>query len=119
MYLINQPTSIMSEEVFWIYITAKDIDEARTIGRTVVQERLAACANIAAGIESFYWWDGALQHENEVMLIVKSTRSLLTALIDRIRNLHSYDCPCIEVLPVIGGNPDYLQWIQEETRPRS
>ncbi len=105
----------MVDDLFWVYITTKDADEARTIGRRVVQERLAACCNIIDHTESFYWWDGELQHDTEAILIAKTQKATLQQLIEKIKSLHSYTCPGIEVLPVVSGNPDYLVWIRENT----
>lgn len=99
-----------------VYITCKDADEARTIGRAIVDERLAACANIIDGMNSFYWWDGAVQSEREAVLIVKTKESLVPELTARVKALHSYKVPCVVALPIVGGNQDFLDWIELETR---
>jgi len=99
-----------------VYITAKDRDEARRIGRQLVDERLAACANVIDGVESIYWWDGAVREESEAALVVKTKEALVPQLIERVKALHSYDCPCIVALPILDGNPAFLQWIADETR---
>jgi periplasmic divalent cation tolerance protein len=103
--------------VSFCYVTAGSRDEALSIGRTVVQERLAACANVVDGMTSIYWWQGALEQAVEAMLILKTRAELVERLIERIRQLHSYDCPCVVALPVAAGNPDYLDWIARETAP--
>lgn len=102
---------------FFVYVTAADAAEAERIGRTAVGERLAACANILDGMRSLYWWQGRLEEAQETVLILKTTNERLDALIARVRALHSYDCPCIEALEVVAGNPDYLAWLARETRP--
>jgi periplasmic divalent cation tolerance protein len=101
----------------FLYITAADVAEARRLGRTVVEERLAACANILPGATSIYRWDGAVTEAEEAVLIVKSTEALAPALTERLRALHSYDVPCIIVVPIAGGSPDFLAWIEAETSP--
>ena len=101
--------------VMFVYATAGDAAEARSIGRAVVGERLAACANVLAGMRSIYWWEGAVQEAVEAVLILKTTTERLGALIARVRELHSYACPCIEALPVADGNPAFLAWIARET----
>ena len=101
--------------VLFVYATAGDASEALCIGRAVVEERLAACANILDGMRSVYWWQGAVQEGSEAVLILKTTDDRLGALVDRVRELHSYDCPCIEALPVIGGNQGFLDWVASET----
>ena len=101
--------------VMFVYATAGDAAEALRIGRAVVEERLAACANVVDGMRSVYWWQGAVEEAGEAVLILKTTDDRLGALIDRVRDLHSYDCPCIEALPVIGGNQGFLDWVATET----
>jgi len=99
-----------------VYITAKDQAEARRIGRALVEERLAACVNIIEGIESIYWWEGQVRAEGEAVLIAKTKAALVPALIERVKSLHSYACPCVVSLPILDGNPEFLEWIAAETR---
>lgn len=99
-----------------VYVTAADEDEARRIGRELVESRLAACVNIIGGMKSMYWWDGAVRDDNEAVLIAKTTEALVPELIEKIKKLHSYDCPCIVSLPILDGNPDFLKWIEDETK---
>jgi periplasmic divalent cation tolerance protein len=99
------------------YITAGSKDEALRIGRAVVEERLAACANVLDGMTSVYWWKGALEQADEAVLIVKTRAELVDRLTARVRELHGYDCPCVISLPIAGGNPDYLAWIAAEVQP--
>jgi periplasmic divalent cation tolerance protein len=99
----------------FVYVTASDTAEAERIGRAAVEERLAACANILPGMRSLYWWQGRIEEGAEAVLILKTTRKRLAALMARVRDLHSCDCPCIEALEVAEGNPDFLAWIARET----
>lgn len=96
------------------YVTAGSRDEALRIGRVVVEERLAACANVIEGMSSIYWWQGAIEQADEAVLIVKTRAELVDRLTARIKSLHSYDVPCVVALPIDGGNPAYLQWIETE-----
>ena len=98
-----------------IYMTASNDAEARTIARILVQERLAACVNILAGMRSVYHWEGEIQEESEIVLIAKTRRDRVPALTDRVTEIHSYDCPCVVTIPIDGGNPDFLDWIDAET----
>lgn len=100
-----------------IYVTAKDRAEALSIGRALVDERLVACVNILDGMRSLYWWEGAVQEADEAVLIAKTRSELAPAVAARVKVLHSYDVPCVVVLPVADGNPDFLDWIAAETRP--
>lgn len=97
-----------------VEITAGSFEEAERIGRTLVEERLAACANLLRGLGSIYRWKGRVEEAEETLLLVKTTEAALPALSDRVRALHSYACPCIAAWPIEGGNPDYLAWIEAE-----
>jgi periplasmic divalent cation tolerance protein len=99
-----------------IYITAGSMDEARGIAKALVSNRLAACANIIDNMNSLYWWNGEIQEEREVILIAKTVESLVPEVIDKVQSMHSYECPCIVSLPIIDGNPAFLEWIEKETR---
>lgn len=97
-----------------IYVTAPSRKEAEKIAETVVTERLAACANVLDGVTSIFHWEGKLCRENETVLILKTTEEKTTALTARIKEIHSYDCPCIVVLPIESGNPAFLEWVARE-----
>ena len=102
-----------------VYITAATPDEAEAIGRTLVAERLAACANILPGMRSIYRWKGAVETAAETVLIAKTRLELADALTARVKELHSYDVPCIVVLPIAAGLPEFLRWIDDETTPQT
>jgi periplasmic divalent cation tolerance protein len=99
-----------------LYVTSGSEEEALRIGRTLVEARLAACANVVPGTTSVYWWEGAVQQEAEALLIVKTRAALVETVTARIQALHSYDCPCVLALPIAGGHQPFLDWIEEETR---
>ncbi len=98
-----------------IYVTAGSRDEALIIARELVNSRLAACANILAGTTSVYHWEGKVCEESEVSLILKTRDHLVERLVEKVRDLHSYDCPCVVSLPISGGNAAFLDWIDSET----
>ncbi|HXV24493.1 MAG TPA: divalent-cation tolerance protein CutA [Alphaproteobacteria bacterium] len=102
-----------------VEITAGSPVEAERIGRLLVEERLASCVNFIPGIRSIYRWKGRVEEASETLLLAKTVEAALPELIARVRALHSYECPCITALPIIGGNPDYLVWIEAECAPRS
>ncbi len=104
-------------ELVWCYVTCASEGEALRIGRTVVEERLAACANLVPGVTSIYRWQGRIETTTEVALVLKTRASLVDALTARIKALHSYTVPCVVALPVRAGNPDYLAWLVAETCP--
>ncbi len=96
-----------------IFVTAKDIREARTISQALVRERLVACANIIQGVESIFWWDKKVDNSKEVLLILKTQRKLFKKVKDIVQSLHSYSVPEIIALPIVEGNRDYLKWIDD------
>lgn len=94
-----------------VYITTADEDEARRIGRAVVEHQLAACANIVPAIRSIYRWEGEVVEDGEALLLLKTTSSALERLVQYVRELHSYSVPCITAMAIEGGNGDYLDWV--------
>ncbi len=97
-----------------IYITTVNLDEARRIGRTLVEKRLAACANIIPIVQSIYWWKEKIYDEEEALMFVKTTKERVEEVIAEVKKLHSYEVPAIDVLDISAGNPDYLNWISKE-----
>jgi len=97
-----------------IYITCNGIEQATHIGKTLVKERLAACANCISNMKSFYNWDGSLQEDEEAILILKTEASLVNSIITRVKALHSYENPCIVSYEIKEGSQEYLNWIHQE-----
>ena len=97
-----------------IYVTMPDKEQARDLGRFLVQSRHAACVNIFDHMNSMYFWEGEFQDDQEAVLIAKTTEEKTAELIEAIKARHSYDCPCIVSLPITGGNSAFLTWIGEQ-----
>ena len=95
-----------------VYAIFGSSDEAERIGRTVVEERLAACINILPGVRSIYRWQGAIESAGEVAAILKTTAAGADALITRIAGLHSYDVPCIVTWPIDKVLGSYADWVE-------
>ena len=98
-----------------VFITAKDFDEAQKIARGLVADKLAACSNILKDVKSVFRWEEKLDQADEVMLIVKTRKSLLAKVIKKVKALHSYQVPEIIALPIVGGSKDYLNWVGAST----
>ena len=94
-----------------ILITTADTEEAQLISSALLEQKKAACVNVISGVNSLFWWDGKLDSAQESLLIVKTKTSLLPEIINLVKRVHSYDVPEIIALPIVGGNPDYLEWI--------
>ena len=96
-------------------MTAGSIGEAKNIGQMLVVQNLAACVNLLENMTSIYNWEDKLEESQEVVMIAKTRKTLMPKLIETVNCLHSYDCPCILELPIQGGNPEFLSWINTET----
>ena len=95
-----------------IYITAGDLPEARKIGRILVEERLAACANIFP-ITSIFRWKGNIDEANEFGIIVKTRTEKVKEIEKRVKDIHSYEVPCVVSFKIDDGSLDYLEWIND------
>lgn len=96
------------------YMTAGSRDEAGRIGRELVASGLAACINIIDNMQSIYRWEGEIQADQEVVMIAKTTDIRLPELVEKVKSMHSYDCPCILGLTIKGGSDDFMAWIADE-----
>lgn len=101
----------MDDQVLVVLVTAPTMDEAARLGRALVEERLAACANLVPGIRSIYRWQDVMQDDAEVLLVIKTTGSMWHKLQQRVAELHSYQTPEVLALPVEHGAPAYLHWL--------
>ena len=103
-------------KIHLIYVTTRDKDEARAIGRSLVASHLVACVNIFSNMESIYFWEDELQEDHEAVLIAKTTEDRVRDAINAVKEQHSYDCPCIVSFAIAQGNSGYLDWIAEQVR---
>ena len=99
-----------------ILITCANKREAKKIARNLVKQRLVACVNIIDRIKSIFWWQERIDSASEVLLIAKSKKSLMPEVIRQVKSLHSYQVPEIIALPVMAGNRDYIDWINDSVR---
>ena len=104
----------MNPQVRTVLVTVPDPAAGEALGRALVEERLAACANVVPGIVSVYRWEGTVQRDSEALVILKTTAAGVEALRDRIVRLHPYDVPEVLALPVVGGHGPYLRWVEDE-----
>ena len=98
-------------EFLVVYITAPPGEEAQRLAGTLVQEKLAACVNRIAGVESTYTWEGRVERDTEDLLIVKTRADRFDRLKERVQALHGYDVPEIIAVPIVQGSESYLEWI--------
>ncbi len=98
-----------------IYITASNAEEAKELGRGLVEARLVACANVIPNMIPIFWWEGRVQEDSEAILLAKTRDALVDRVIEFVQQEHSYDCPAVLALPIQAGHKPFLQWIDEET----
>ena len=98
-----------------VLVTAGSVEEAERMAEALVQEGLVACVNVLPGVTSIYRWEGAVQRDNEVMMVIKTRQPLLDRLVARLQALHSYDVPEVIALPIIAGSESYLGWLMGVT----
>ena len=98
-----------------IYSTFPSAEAAETVGREIVEQRLAACVNILPAMTSIYRWDGSLARDAEAVMIIKTRQGLAGRVMDEVKARHSYENPALLVLEVADGAPDYLRWLLEGT----
>jgi len=95
-----------------VIMTTSNKEEAAKIVRSLLKERLIACANIVGPVSSLFWWQGKIDEENEFLVFMKSHKSLFERLSERVTEIHSYEVPEIIALPIIAGSPPYLKWLK-------
>ena len=100
----------------FLYSTFPDRESALKVARALVEAQLAACVNVGAPMTSIYEWDGKREETSEIAVLIKTRRSLIQRCYDAARPLHPYALPCFVVLPLIGGNEDYLTWLCNQTK---
>jgi periplasmic divalent cation tolerance protein len=107
---------LLDSGIVALYVVFGSRDEAETIGRAMVEQRLAACVNILGGCRSIYRWQGAIEETDEVAAIFKTQGARAEALMAAIHSAHSYDVPAIVRLPIAASHRDYRDWVIAETR---
>ena len=109
----------MKEDITYlvILVTASNSEEAHKIADELLGRRQVACVNIVPGVNSLFWWQDKLDSAHENLLIIKTKASLLNEIVALVKRIHSNDVPEIIALPIVGGNPDYLEWMSKEVKP--
>ena len=99
-----------------VLVTTPTNAVARKLARAALKQKLIACANIVPRVQSMYWWEGRIESSNELLVVMKTRKSLLTNLEALIQEVHPYDTPEFLVLPLHAGSRRYLDWLRQETR---
>lgn len=101
-----------------IMCTTPDETVAEKIARAALESRVAACVQILPPIKSMYWWQGNIEEDSEILLLIKTSQNRLEELTRTVKSHHPYDVPEISAVPITGGSPEYLDWIFDETSAR-
>lgn len=109
---------LLSTGVCMVYIPCPDESCARDIGRKLVEQGLAACANVVPKMTSIYRWEGRLQEDKEALLLLKTVEENIKELQEKVKGMHPYRLPAIVAYPATGGLPEYLDWVKKGSRPR-
>lgn len=99
-----------------VMITCCSKREALKIKRALLEKRIAACVNVISSIESFFWWQGKIDSAKEVLLLVKTKKSLFKEVITLVKKIHQYDAPEIIALPIVAGSKEYLSWMEKSLK---
>jgi periplasmic divalent cation tolerance protein len=94
-------------------VTCPDVEVGKRLARELLHEKLVACVNVVPGVASLYWWEGQVQEDSEVLLVLKTTEERVDALKERLPQLHPYSVPELLALPVQDGLAPYLRWVAE------
>jgi len=99
-----------------IFVTVGNSNDAATLAKSLVEKRLAACVTLLPGVASWYWWEGKVTEDQEVLLIMKTSRDKFAALEKEVLRLHSYAVPEVIALQIVEGSKNYLNWIEESVK---
>jgi len=97
-----------------VYSTCSKAEEAESLARHLIEQRLAACVNVCPQVKSYYRWKGKIEADAEILLIIKTSRDLFGRLQSEWERLHSYEVPELIAVPIVEGAPNYLNWMQQE-----
>jgi len=106
-----------ADPVWMVYITVADVVEAEALAESLVSRRVAACVNILGETRSVYEWQGKVEKSTEIAMIAKTTQSHYAALEKEVKDMHTYECPCIVAWPLTAGYIPFMTWVQDQVDP--
>jgi periplasmic divalent cation tolerance protein len=112
-------TRMEARDAIVVLVTAANVEEATRLAERLVETHLAACVQVLPQINSIYRWKGAIEHQAEVLLLIKTAQSRFQELEREVRALHSYETPEIIALPVTASSAPYLEWLMASFAPRA
>lgn len=97
-----------------VYVTTPDRETAEAIAHSLIEQRLAACANLIEDMTSIFFWEGEVRNDRECVVILKTQHRVVPDLVEAVKVLHPYECPCIVSIPIVGGSADFIRWIDSQ-----
>ena len=101
---------------YYVVLITTPVEKGEEIANFIIENKLGACVNIVREVSSIYWWKGKVERDKESLLVVKTSVSKFEELIGKVKEIHPYTVPEIIALPIVGGNPDYLAWIDDSLK---
>ena len=104
----------MDVQLCCAYVTLSTMEMAQSLGQKLIEERLAACINIYPEVQAIFRWENKIEHVAEVVMFIKTTVDKTTIINEKIKEITDYDMACLITYPIVGGNPEFLQWMKDE-----
>ena len=101
---------------YYVVLITAPVDKGEELANFVIENKLGACVNVVKEVNSIYWWKGNIERDKESLLIIKTSADKFEELMAKVKDVHPYTVPEIIALPIVGGNPDYLSWIDESVK---
>ena len=101
---------------YYVVLITAPVDKGEELANFIIESKLGACVNVVKEVNSIYWWKGNIERDKESLLIVKTSASKFKELVEKVKEKHPYTVPEIIALPIVGGNPDYLSWIDDSLK---
>ena len=101
---------------YYVVLITTPVEKGEEIANFIIENKLGACVNIVREVSSIYWWKGKVERDKESLLVVKTSVSKFEELIGKVKEIHPYTVPEIIAFPIVGGNPDYLAWIDDSLK---
>ncbi|RUM28394.1 MAG: divalent-cation tolerance protein CutA [Aquifex sp.] len=101
---------------YYVVLITVPVDKGEELANFIVENKLGACVNVIPEVKSVYWWKGNIEKDKEALLVVKTSSEKFKELLEKVKGVHPYTVPEIIALPIVAGNPDYLNWIEDSLK---
>jgi len=101
---------------YYVVLITVPVDRGEELANFIIENKLGACVNVIPEVKSVYWWKGNIEKDKEALLVVKTSSEKFKELLEKVKGVHPYTVPEIIALPIVAGNPDYLNWIEDSLK---